>query len=226
MFVRSSAKLLILLFLACNPVPPQQLGSQGIDPASLYRRDTLEAYLERADRLSNEGAWRTLAERGSDAAFAAWERQALAACGSGVELADARAAVRGLIAGQVEDRWADWLVDRFFRRLPAASLAAFHAAVRAGNLAYLFVTADGRVCLEEATGDPVAPGSRRARRRPGGLAVPGAGGNRTEPRLLAGRRGGVGPRAPGGIAPVAAGRGRSPARPISGRSGTGSSQGA
>ena len=66
-------------------------------------------------------------------------------CEDAAALAIAREVVRDLISGEVENRFTEWLVRRFFETLPAVSLAAFHAAVRAGNLAYLYVTEDGQI---------------------------------------------------------------------------------
>ena len=133
---------------------PHRLLAQDRDPVSFYRQDPLEAYLERADWQSDETVWRQLADRGSDAALAAWESQVLLLCEDAAALADAREVVRDSISGEVEDRFTEWLVKRFFRKLPAVSLASFHGAVRAGNLAYLFVTEDGQISWETATGDP------------------------------------------------------------------------
>jgi hypothetical protein len=116
---------------------------------------TLEVYIERADRELEEQEWLLYAREGGEAAVAAWEREAVLLYETAEGLSRGRHEVEQLVAGEIDDRFTEWILRRFFEKLPAASLAPFHAAVQAQNLAFLYRTTDGRIDVELETGDPL-----------------------------------------------------------------------
>ncbi|MBE3134859.1 MAG: hypothetical protein IMZ55_15435, partial [Acidobacteria bacterium] len=150
---RWSATLLLALPLILMAVPFSP--AQERDPISLLKMSTLEVYLQRADRQSGEQDWLLLAREGSEVAVRAWEREAVLLYETVEGFSLGRREVEQLIAGEIDARFTEWLVKRFFEKLPAASLAAFHSAVQAQNLAFLYRTTDGRIDVEQATGDPL-----------------------------------------------------------------------
>lgn len=130
------------------------LSAQEKDPLRAYRPEVLEVYLERADRQKRRENWLKLAEAGGAAAEAAWEQAAALLFESGAALQEARIVIRERISERAAERFAEWLVRRFFEEHAPRSFELLYAAVQQQNLAHLYVTLDGRI-QRDSSFDPM-----------------------------------------------------------------------
>jgi hypothetical protein len=130
-----------------SPLTKEELFSRG--------KDSLELYLDRADRESNPEDWLRYAAIGKDEALARWEGAALLALGSD-ELGAARDALEGSLSGLSADRYREWLVERFSSSLEGESFASLRAAIKGQNDSLLFSydPRDGSL-LRDSYGDPL-----------------------------------------------------------------------
>jgi len=134
------------------------LAGQGKDPLGSYRKETLEVYLDRADREASSDNWFGFADMGREAALAQWEEGALLAMQES-DIDAARASVEDAIGTETRGRYCEWLVARFTERLAGgvvpSGLGDLRDAIARQNGSLLFERdADGNI-LRDSVGDPV-----------------------------------------------------------------------
>jgi hypothetical protein len=117
-------------------------------------RNTLEVYLDRSDGAVAEGDWLALANAGMRSALASWER-AVAQWGlDDRELAAERGGLEDVLTKDFRERYRQWMVGRFIDQRSSDPVAGFWQVVQQTNLAYLFVTQDGKA-RRDSLGDLV-----------------------------------------------------------------------
>ncbi|MDR1429577.1 MAG: hypothetical protein LBI85_04750, partial [Spirochaetaceae bacterium] len=128
------------------------------DPGVLgFDRNRYQHYFERADRELTPEAWMSEARRGLELARSAWERTALALSGDRELIAQAGRELDAWSEEELEWRFAQWLVKRFFGS-GWEELANTAAAVMGRESAALtfHLDGDGKPLRDSETGDPLS----------------------------------------------------------------------
>ncbi|MCX7024138.1 MAG: hypothetical protein NT080_05890 [Spirochaetes bacterium] len=137
------------VFLSAVPLHAEDVfGVRGFD------EKILEYSIGSADRALEADSWMAIARTGAAYAAAAWERSAAALYDDVSAFESDKTKIQGIVAGEVERRFAEWLADRFFGNMASDAGAAAREGARSADRALLYETVDGRI-LRDERGDPI-----------------------------------------------------------------------
>ncbi|MDR2371248.1 MAG: hypothetical protein LBD71_07185, partial [Treponema sp.] len=144
------------MFLFSQAVFPQtRPDKEYFDRAFQDYKAVFDYHFSRADREINPGQWLETARRGMERAFGAWEAMAAEFSGSALFL-EMKEELNVWSEAELENRFSQWLLDRFFGAAVSRAAEEMAAAVQESHLRYTYhLDEDGNILHDEQTGDPL-----------------------------------------------------------------------
>jgi hypothetical protein len=121
-----------------------------------FNKESYGYYFDRADRELSPDAWMAVARQGIALARGVWEKAALGLYGDGERLEAAGRSLADWTEGELEERYGQWLMKRFFGEGWAQLADTAAAGIGAAEVRYSFhLDGEGEVLYDGETGDPL-----------------------------------------------------------------------